>query len=141
MDDFPPHIDQRLWEAYLSTTYRILPAAIDLRIGQANHHLNEMLIDNNAFSWAFITACNPRSLRLSANENQKRHLQLQQQLDTLAFSYCEGLGIGNGSDWAPEISWFIMGIGRKRAIEIGKEWEQNAIVIGQLGGVPQLKLC
>ena len=61
MDDSSGNIDQQLLEAYLNTTYRVFTPDLAIRIGIDNDDLNTFLFDNNAFSWAFISAANPGS--------------------------------------------------------------------------------
>ena len=76
MDDISRNIDQQLQEAYLATIYEVKHLGLQLRIGEENWNLEELLIDNNAFSWAFISAWNPFSQLLSPKENNILHLKL-----------------------------------------------------------------
>ncbi|MEL6924332.1 MAG: DUF3293 domain-containing protein, partial [Bacteroidota bacterium] len=121
MDDFSSDIDQRLHTAYRNTSYRILPARINIRIGEPNHALNEMLIDNNVFHWAFIAAVNPKSIRLSPNENQQRHDSLCAILRKQAYAFCEGLGIGDDAQWPPEQSVFVMDIDQHQCQDLHRK--------------------
>jgi hypothetical protein len=49
MDDISRNIDQQLQEAYLATIYEVKHLGLQLRIGEENWNLEELLIDNNAF--------------------------------------------------------------------------------------------
>ena len=83
MDDISRNIDQQLQEAYLATIYEVKHLGLQLRIGEENWNLEELLIDNNAFSWAFISAWNPFSQLLSPKENNILHLEsVLKKIDT-----------------------------------------------------------
>jgi Protein of unknown function (DUF3293) len=83
-------------------------------------------------SWAIITAANPYSQILAELENQQRHHQLRSHLAELQLSWLEALGRDQTGIWTPEQSFCILGIGRLEAIAIGRQFEQNAIVYGEL---------
>ena len=93
MDDISSNIDQQLLEAYQATTYEVKRLGIALRIGQKNRHLEEFLIDNNEFSYAFISAYNPYSQPLSEMENKARHQQLITWLKAKGCRYTSGYGL------------------------------------------------
>ena len=140
MDDISSNIDQRLIEAYQATTYAVKALALALRIGEKNRHLEEFLIDNNEYSFAFVSAYNPYSQPLSEMENKARHLQLITWLKAKGFRYKTGYGIPDDSSWFPEKSVLILGISKKKAKELGNELEQNAVIFGILGKAPELVL-
>ncbi len=50
----------------------------------------------------------------------------------------EGHGVGQDPTWEPELSLFIIGISKDDVLEIGKKFEQNAIVYGKLNNSPEL---
>jgi hypothetical protein len=50
----------------------------------------------------------------------------------------EGHGVGEDPRWEPERSLFIIGISKDDASEIGKKFEQNAIVYGKIDFAPEL---
>ncbi len=50
----------------------------------------------------------------------------------------EGEGRGSDDKWKPELSLLILGISKENAIKLGKEFEQNAIVYGAKGELPEL---
>ena len=138
MDDISRNIDQQLLEAYLATTYEVKHLGLYLRIGEENWDLEEFLIDNNVFSWAFISAWNPFSKPLPPSENKIRHLKLIEFVKNKRWVFAEGFGIPPNEDWQAEKSLFILDISRNEAINLGKKFDQNAIVIGRLGKTPEL---
>ena len=140
MDDISSNIDEQLIEAYKATTYVVKRFGLSLRIGQKNLHLEEFLIDNNEFSWAFVSAFNPYSQALSFMENKARHEKLVIWLRSKGFRYATGYGIPDDPNWSPEKSVLILGISKRKAIELGNELEQNAVIFGSLGKAPQLVL-
>jgi len=138
MDDISGNIDQRLLEAYLATTYEVKHLGLQIKIGESNWHLEEFLVDNNMFSWAFISAWNPYSKTVSREENEIRHAKLIKEVESRKFPFSEGFGVPADEQWEAEKSLLILGISRREAIFFGKRMEQNAVVWGRLGGVPEL---
>lgn len=138
MDDNSRNIDQQLRDAYLATIYEIKHLGLHLRIGQENWDLEEFLIDNNAFSWAFISAWNPFSQSLPISENNIRHEKLKNIVKSNQWVFAEGFGVPQNQDWEAEKSFFILDIPKREAIDLGKKFNQNAIVIGRLSKPPEL---
>lgn len=138
MDDNSRNIDEQLRQAYLATSYEVPHLGIKLQIGIENWHLKEFLIDNNVFSWAFISAFNPFSQPLPDQENEQRHTKLIDFVNKRQWVFAEGLGVPHSDDWIPEKSLFLLDISKKEAIHLGKIFEQNAIVFGHLGQAPEL---
>ncbi|MEJ7618214.1 MAG: DUF3293 domain-containing protein [Pyrinomonadaceae bacterium] len=130
-----------LIDAYRRTTYiveasHVSPIAI--RIGERCGAVDQLLIDRGASRWAFVTAYNPRSTRLSDGENQARHRKLVQRVGALSREMLPGRGVGDDASWAPEISLFIFEMEPGEARALGREFEQNAVVAGALGGCAEL---
>ncbi len=138
MDDNSRNIDQQLREAYLATLYEVKHLGLQLRIEEENWDLEEFLIDNNAFSWAFISAWNPFSKPLSLSENEIRHSKLKNFAKNKQWVFTEGFGVPQNKEWKAEKSLFILDISKIEAIHLGKDFDQNAIVIGRLGKAPEL---
>lgn len=141
MDDNYSIIDQRLLQAYLHTTYQVDFPDIKIKIGEPNPDLNALLVSSQTESWAFITAWNPKSSLLSTKENDWRHQKLVRIVKNTGYPHFEGKGIGKDSDWPPEISLLILGISKMEALELGREFRQNAIVFGEKSQVPALIFC
>jgi hypothetical protein len=127
-----------LINAYNTTEYKVYSPPIVLKIGTASQELKDLLISYNATTWAYITAFNPFSKILTKSENLKRHEELKVKISN--YKFFEGEGVGEDKTWEPETSLLVVGISLNEAIEIGKFYEQNAIVVGEINGVPELKM-
>jgi len=138
MDDNSRNIDQQLRDAYLATIYEVKHLGLQLQIGEENRDLEEFLIDNNVFSWAFISAWNPFSQLLPPSENEKRHTDLIDFSKNKQWVFAEGFGVPPNKGWTAEKSLFILDISKIEAIDLGKQFDQNAIVVGRLGKGPEL---
>ncbi len=129
--------------AYLQTNYVVQnkDRQIIIRIGENNFELDELLKRNNTEIWTFITAYNPYSNPLPEDENEIRQTKLVNQLRERNFQFLNGYGESTNKDWQPEKSVLIFNIDRETALSLGREFEQNAIVIGQIGSKPELVWC
>jgi hypothetical protein len=136
-------MNTKLFEAYKNTTYRIyLPLGeIDIRIGVMNPLLQELLLSNQMESWAFITACNPCSVMQNADVNTLLNTQLENYLSGKHYLFFKGIGVGDDDSWEPEASFMVLNIRKEDAIKLGKQFKQNAIVVGVIGNAPELIDC
>ena len=125
-----------LIEAYKNTRYKISKLNLEIRIGEHFEHLDELLLEHNAKSWAFITPYNPESQILSDQENEARFELLKEEVKD--YTVFEGEGVGADVSWPAEKSLLILGIDRSEAERIGKHFKQNAIVFGAILGLAEL---
>ncbi len=140
MDYNSNNIDQSLITAYQDTVYSTFQPPLQLKIGEKNEALTVFLFDNNAFTWAFVSASNPFSIKIEAKENQKRHSALVNFVKNSGLRFIEGEGKSKDSTWS-EKSLFILDISKKEAIILAQNFEQNAIVFGYFDRAPDLVLC
>lgn len=131
-------MDEQLHQAYLNTNYTVFNPSITIKIGENNAELDRLLLSNNATEWAYITPFNPFSKVLSEEENNQRFEELKNKIT--AYLFFEGEGVGTDSTWRPEKSLLIIGITKDKAIDIGKEYEQNTIVLGNINHPAELIL-
>jgi hypothetical protein len=130
-----------LLESYKSADYHVdVSPSFILKIGVHSHQLAGIYEASHKHSAAFITAFNPYSQELSTQENKDRNLKLEELIQSLGFDYIHGEGKCGDGDWDGEKSFLIFGISEKKASEIGKEFEQNAIVWCSKDAIPQLLL-
>lgn len=136
-------MNPELFEAYKNTTYRVyLPLGeIDIRIGVMNLLLHELLLTNNSESWAFISACNPHSVVQDAGVNTLLNTQLEAYLLEKQYVFFKGMGVGDDNSWEPEASFMVLNIGKEDAIKLGRQFKQNAIVVGVIGNSAELIDC
>ena len=140
MAEYSGILDEQLVQAYMNAEYRVLKPQITIKIGQINAQLNELLMDNNAFYYAFITAENPFSNSFSDAENKDLMVQLKNDLQNLNLIYLDGIGIDPNGNWPGENSYLILDLHPSKATELGRKYQQNGIVIGALGEEAKLKL-
>jgi hypothetical protein len=136
-------MNPELFGAYKNTTYRVyLPLSeIDIRIGVMNPLLQELLFRNNSESWAFITACNPYSVMQNEDVNTLLNTQLELYLLEKRYVFFKGMGVGDDDSWEPEASFMVLDIRKEDAVKLGRQFKQNAIVVGVIGNAPELVDC
>ncbi len=125
-----------LIEAYKNTKYKVFEPNLIIEIGKLNQELDDLLLKHDSKEWAFVTAYNPYSMVLTNDENKMRHYELKEL--TTNYVTFNGHGVGEDPEWEPELSLFIIGISKEEASLIGKKFEQNAIVYGELNNSPEL---
>jgi hypothetical protein len=134
--------DRELEVTYQSTTYAVDCPAGDfgIRLGEPCAPLDALLRLHGVSTWAYITACNPRSELLSSEENAARHAQVLAQVRALGLKVLSGRGKADGGDWVEE-SLLILGLDENAAVALGTAFRQNAVVVGRVGGVAELRWC
>ena len=130
----------KLHQHYLQTDYTLDDYGITIYIDEQNPALDKLLAQHNVLHWAYVTAFNPYSEALDDTKNQMRHLRLLEVMNAEAYSYLPGKGIpaDKNSEWEPETSVLILGISKKKAKQLGRQFEQNAIVFGERGKPAEL---
>lgn len=137
----PPEIDAETLRAYRETEYRVdATPALVLHIGQRAPALAELLRGAGQTGAAYLTASNPRSRQLDAAANAQRQEALAKELDARRLRYRTGSGTHPTGRWPPEASFLVLGIAREEAEDLGRRFEQNAIVWCGADAVPQLVL-
>ena len=134
-------INLDILQSYKSADYHVdaSPSFI-LKIGMHSPELDSIYKTSHKHTVAFITAFNPYSQELSAQENKDRNHKLEELIQSLGFDYIHGEGKCGDGDWDGEKSFLIFGISKEQASDIGKEFEQNAIVWCDKDATPQLLL-
>ena len=106
-----------------------------------NPLLQELLMSNHVESWAFITAYNPYSVMQDAGVNTLLNTQLEDYLSGKRYLFFKGMGVGDDDSWEPEASFMVLNIRKEDAIKLGRQFKQNAIVVGVIGNAPELIDC
>lgn len=125
-----------LIQAYKETDFNVYEPKITIKVGQVNQELDLLLQSHNCITWAYITAWNPYSELTDDTTNEEKNNQLGN--DLTEYILLAGEGVGSDQSWQPEKSFLILGIALEEAIRIGKEYRQNAIVVGKIHEEPQL---
>ncbi|MBB4078556.1 hypothetical protein GGR28_001169 [Lewinella aquimaris] len=129
--------EQLLEQAYLNARYTV--NGISLKIGEPHPEFDRWLSERSAFRYAILTAHNPQSRPLAPTVNQARNDTLQVLLDQLQLEYVPASGEDPAGVWPSETGFCILD-GRPTAPrEIGRLYEQYAIVVGERGGSPGLR--
>jgi Protein of unknown function (DUF3293) len=121
--------------AYHRTTYRVLApdGAIDLHIGRRSSALDALLAQRGVQSWAFLSACNPRSVCAPPEVNRQRTVRLERLLAARGWPWLDGAGIPRDRRRAPEPSVWIGGISLRDARRVATQFGQNALLVGRHG--------
>jgi hypothetical protein len=132
-------MEASLDSVYRATTFRVeTPKGhIDIRVGQKQPKLDTLLLRLGATEWAYVTGWNPGSRPVSADQNALAQDELLRLIRYRGFAFYEGDGIPDNEGWAPERSAWIAGISRREAAELGRQFGQNAIIVGSLGGAAE----
>lgn len=135
---------ETLEAAYLRTVYRVATpdgGGLDLRIGERCRALDRLLAARACRRWAFVTAWNPGSEPFPIWRNAARSRHLAHALGRLGYRFLPGLGVPGEGSWKPEVSLLVLGMPVARALRIGRQFGQNAIVAGRRGGASALFWC
>ena len=134
-------VEEQLIEAYRSAHYRLLePVELVLQIGEFNRTLGQLFKDRGVSSAVFITAWNPFSRVTEVIDNEKANQELKQALHDDQTCFFDGIGEDPMGLWPGEPSVLALGLSRKKAISIGKNYSQNAIVWIGSDAIPRLEL-
>jgi hypothetical protein len=136
-------VRRQLERAYCNTNYVVLRPEGDLviRIGEPCWALDELLNARGVREWAFVSASNPRSDLLCEQENLARHENLLRAVSDLAVELLPGESRADAADWPAERSVLLLGLSAATARALGKRFEQNAIVYGEVADLPWLIWC
>ncbi|MBL6721654.1 MAG: DUF3293 domain-containing protein [Planctomycetes bacterium] len=152
-DDERPGTDSAergaLQQAYRNTAYEALGPGtqLDLRVDEPHAALDALLDATGRRSWAFMTACNPRSRTLPAEENEERQWALWTLLEELGGEdgspplLLPGRGRGLTGAWPAEESVLALGIARLDALRLMRRFDQHAFLAGTRGGRAELVWC
>ena len=132
-----------LWQAYKQTAFHVHGCEPEfcIRIGSHHEQLDQLQLEHNCDAWSYITASNPASELLSNEENAKRRRELEALLQLQGYVFYGGEGVGSDRAWPAEASFLILGISRKTAMHLGRQFGQNAIVCGTRGKAAELVDC
>ncbi len=138
----PANFDQ-IDTAYRATTYiaHVRSENLNLRVDQPSSALDSFLNAQGCDQWAFISAVNPGSQKLTEAANAGRHRQLLAVVSALKLPYFSGDGVPDSSGWPIEPGLFVLGISLEQAQDIAAQFGQYAILAGTRGSPPTLHYC
>jgi len=128
-----------LEEAYRTTNYTVNVESkkFTINIGLENPEWLQFLKFQNQTFYFYITAWNPFSEVTSSEKNEEANKKLKERLLSLDLLVYDGVGYSLDMNWH-EDSFCALGGNREIAYQLGKEFKQNAIVIGNIGEVAEL---
>ncbi|NRA37756.1 MAG: DUF3293 domain-containing protein [Planctomycetes bacterium] len=110
----------------------------NFHIGECNQALNDLLQKHHVLAWAILSAFNPYSETIPLTENLHREHKLLTQLNSTSYLIYAAQGKDDNDLWPPEPSLLILGIQPNLACQLAQEYQQNAIIIGQLNTPAEL---
>lgn len=117
--------------AYLNTVYSVFlgEGKHDIYIGKpAPDEVCKVLKITKVKQGYILTACNPKSQKLTLDENKIRNSKLKADLVDLECMVIDAVGTGQDFDWPSEESFFILGIELKQIERLAVKYGQNAYV-------------
>lgn len=138
--DSQPVADEALLAAYRQTTYWVIGREVchGLRIGAHHPGIDTLLDEFAAGCWAYLTAWNPHSRLLSADENAARQRRLCERLSASGHCFLSGRSIADDRGWPSEESVWVPGLDPSSARGIAQEFAQYAWVTGNRGEAAEL---
>jgi hypothetical protein len=127
--------------AYLATDYWVEDAPngpFAIRVGEMNADLQELLLEEVAVEWVYLTACNPGSTPLTDDENELRTNHLRKDLDATGLRFYQGVAIAPDGNWR-ERSFLVLDFPTTDALKLANRFRQNAIVAGRIGEPARLE--
>ena len=141
-------IDTDLEAAYRATDYVVellsgkgQDAGVDpivLKIDSASRELRALHRRHGVDCSCFITACNPFSRPLDEESNLYRQEALAVELRRRSLGFLPGEGLHPSNGWPPEPSFLVLGLALEASKNLGRHFEQNAIVWAGADAVPKL---
>jgi hypothetical protein len=136
-------IAPQLVRAYREARYSINqnPSIIELRIGEANSALVQLMRDRQVSTAAVLTAYNPYSESKSQAENAAAQQQLLQDLAKHGIATLSALGSDPNGAWEPEPNVLALGISLQQAEALADQYGQNAFIwVNNADGFVSLRL-
>ena len=125
-------IPAEMWESYRRTEYRVgVPLNLTLWVDQKAEGLPDV-------PWAYITAWNPRSVPQTEAVNRKKQSELEMRLNSMGIRCIFCAASDSTQAWPDEEGVLALGLEREAALELGREFDQNAILVGMGNGLVEL---
>lgn len=123
---------------YQNAQYVVLSSpSIEFSIGQRSTPLDQLLTKYQQSTACFITACNPWGTDLDKEMNLEKMTVLEKDLIKTGLPYLHAFGSNSEGTWKEE-SFLIIGVDKQVASQLGRQYEQNAIIWVVKEQVPEL---
>jgi hypothetical protein len=135
--------EMECWRAYETTRFCVDDGArrVCFTQGSPSPRLQALLRRHDAVRWAFLTAWNPASVELSRADNDARQDDLKRDLVSSGYRWLPGEGVGVDPECQPEESLLVLGISGGKAVAVGRDFGQLAVVVGRRDGPARLVPC
>lgn len=134
-----PSISKELLNSYCATDFHVFSESpFVLKIGQNSKDLAEIHHTAGVSSSAFITAYNPYSAECTDEQNLEAQSRLLKSINLLGLKTIQGEGRDSKGKWPGEPSLLVLGCENAQAQELGRLFQQNAIVWCGENVVPEL---
>ncbi len=110
-----------------------------LTVGIASPELTGLYQEHKVVCAAFITAFNPFSQKLTADDNHRRQAELAKELTRRGIGFVDGVGQHPSGNWR-EASFLVFGLALEAVKSLGKIYDQNAIIWSGSDSLPDLIL-
>jgi hypothetical protein len=132
--------DAALAAAYNATHYEVHSpdGLMVLRLDVLNPALQVVHEQLSVRCSAFLTAWNPRSVPTPAAENAAALERMRLRVAALGLVCWTGWGRDPTGHWPAEESLFVPGLDQARAEQLGRAFDQHAIVHARYDAVPRL---
>lgn len=125
-----------LLEVYRKAIYTVPEFETDIVIDKKNPELDKALKALDAQTvknWVFITADNPQSRMRTSAENTRAFLALEEWAKKSEYVYYEAWAKSIRNDWPPEHALLVLDVPVEEALKIAANFEQKAVVMGEVG--------
>ena len=115
-------------------------ACLTLHIEHYDAALDELHRKRGVTTSVVITAYNPFSEMPADAVNCAAQERLLAEIDALGLAWLPASGADPGGRWA-EASLFVLGMSRDEALDLGRQFRQNAVVFCGRDAIPSLLFC
>ena len=137
---FETQLDASKIKVYRATDYRIDFPNLIMAVGLRSEPMHRLFDRKGVICAAFVTAYNPRGTLQPEAKNDSAHKLLDAKLASIGVEALEGSGSKPGSDWPAEKSFLALGLSRQDTMNLGLQFQQDAVVWVGKTCVPELIL-
>jgi hypothetical protein len=122
-------MDDSLYQAYLKTDFEVdsdPPAC--LHIGHADPAFAQWMQTHGHRSAVLVTAWNPYSVPIEAEENASRQAQLEAEAKSLGIAFLSARGADPDGEWPAEESLCLFDVSLEHIDAWMRRYEQNAVI-------------
>ena len=138
----PTGLDPALVGAYRTADYHVVgpETRFVLHVDESSPALAALHATARSTCSAWLTACNPASVLQSNDENAAAQRSLKQRLERNGDRWLDGFGADPCGRWPAEPGVLALGLDRDAAIEMARDFGQNALLWAGADAIPRLLL-